>query len=121
MADLAKEIGRHLPYLRRYARAITGEQGTGDRTVKAALERLLAERPSDLDDNPRLALYRSLHDVLRGGQAAAGGAGEGEDPLAHSGIPAHPVQHPAPPPRQNPGLAAPAGVPAPGGGPAMRP
>jgi DNA-directed RNA polymerase specialized sigma24 family protein len=77
MADLAKEIGRHLPYLRRYARAITGEQGTGDRTVKAALERLLAERPSDLDDNPRLALYRSLHDVLRGGQAAAGGAGEG--------------------------------------------
>ena len=78
MADLAKEIGRHLPYLRRYARAITGEQGTGDRTVKAALERLLAERPSDLDDNPRLALYRSLHDVLRGGQAAAGGAGEGE-------------------------------------------
>src|SRR4051794_41348741 len=115
MADLAKEIGRHLPYLRRYARAITGEQGTGDRAVKAALERLLADRPSDLDDNPRLALYRSLHDVLRGGQAAAGGAGEGEHPLANSGILAYPIEHPAPPRPPNPGPTAPEGLPAAGG------
>jgi CheY-like chemotaxis protein/DNA-directed RNA polymerase specialized sigma24 family protein len=112
MADLAKEIGRHLPYLRRYARAITGEQGTGDRTVKAALERLLAERPSDLDDNPRLALYRSLHDVLRGGQAAAGGAGEGEHLLANSGILAYRIEHLAPPRRQILVLTALEGFPA---------
>ena len=111
MADLAKEIGRHLPYLRRYARAITGEQATGDRAVKAALERLLAERGPELDENPRLALYRALHDVLRGGRAAAAGGG-GEPLLADSGILAYRIEHLAPPRRQILVLTALEGFPA---------
>src|SRR5919199_753744 len=96
MADLAKEIGRHLPYLRRYARAITGEQAAGDRAVKATLERLLTERGPELEENPRLALYRGLHDVLRGGPEAGGAAEPGEHLLANSGILAYRIEHLAP-------------------------
>ena len=32
----------HLPYLRRYARALTGDQTTGDHYVRVALEALAA-------------------------------------------------------------------------------
>ena len=41
--DLAAQIGAHLPYLRRYARALTGSQETGDRYAAAALEAVLAD------------------------------------------------------------------------------
>ena len=39
---LAQTIGTNLPYLRRYARALTGSQDTGDRYAAAALEAILA-------------------------------------------------------------------------------
>ena len=66
MAELANQIGRYLPYLRRYARAITGAQESGDRAVKLGLQRLLqAGSASGAERNLRLALYRALHDVIR--------------------------------------------------------
>jgi CheY-like chemotaxis protein len=51
-----------LPYLRRYARAMTGSQQLGDAAVREVLEALL-EEPSELDvDQPvRLELYRIFH------------------------------------------------------------
>jgi CheY-like chemotaxis protein len=51
-----------LPYLRRYARAITGSQPLGDAAVREVLEALL-EAPSEFDtDQPvRLELYRIFH------------------------------------------------------------
>ncbi len=48
----AELVATQLPYLRRYARALTGHQGAGDNYVMATLEALLSEprsfeRPSD--------------------------------------------------------------------------
>lgn len=52
-------IAQHLPYLRRYARALTGSQASGDAYVTAALEALVKE-PNLLPDDrpPRVALFR---------------------------------------------------------------
>jgi CheY-like chemotaxis protein/DNA-directed RNA polymerase specialized sigma24 family protein len=61
MAELAWEVARHLPYLRRYARAILGDRERGDATVRACLESLLP-RVGELElDDVRLQLYRALH------------------------------------------------------------
>ena len=64
MPDISREIVKHLPYLRRYARAITGDQVRGDSYVRAALEALL-EEPERIShgENVRLQLYRLFHDV----------------------------------------------------------
>jgi DNA-directed RNA polymerase specialized sigma24 family protein len=52
-------VAPHIPFLRRYARALTGSQGAGDAYVAAALESLVKD-PSLLNaaDNPRVALFR---------------------------------------------------------------
>ncbi len=61
-ADLSVMIGEQLPYLRRYARAITGSQTTGDHYAAATLEAILAEREIfDLTLSPRAALFRAFH------------------------------------------------------------
>ena len=41
--SLGDQIARNLPYLRRYARALTGSQATGDAFVRATLEAALAD------------------------------------------------------------------------------
>jgi DNA-directed RNA polymerase specialized sigma24 family protein/CheY-like chemotaxis protein len=41
--SLAEKIEPHIPYLRRYARALTGSQDGGDRYVEATLEALVAD------------------------------------------------------------------------------
>ena len=53
-----------LPFLRRYARAVTGSQAFGDSAVREMLEALL-EAPDELDlDRPiRLELYRIFHRI----------------------------------------------------------
>jgi DNA-directed RNA polymerase specialized sigma24 family protein len=48
----------HVPYVRRFARALTGSQVTGDSCVVAALEAILAGKRSNIP--ARIALYRSL-------------------------------------------------------------
>ena len=55
----AQAIGQHLPYLRRYARALTGSQSSGDAYVAATLEALIKE-PNILETNekPRVSLFR---------------------------------------------------------------
>ena len=52
-------VAEHLPLLRRYARALTGSQSSGDAYVAATLEALIADR-AVIDDprGPRVALYR---------------------------------------------------------------
>ena len=62
--SLASEIAPHLPYLRRYARALTGSQAHGDTFVRAALESIVAapdEFPRDVD--ARLGLYKHFHAI----------------------------------------------------------
>jgi CheY-like chemotaxis protein len=52
----------HLPYLRRYARALTGSQASGDAYVRAALSAVLAGKSELAQDLPsRVALYRLFH------------------------------------------------------------
>lgn len=55
----SQAIAPYLPFLRRYARALTGSQASGDAYVAAALEALI-EDTSVLDtaSSPRVALYR---------------------------------------------------------------
>ena len=58
------ELAPHLAFLRRYARALTGSQSSGDAHVRAALEAAIADR-SALDSNlpSRVALYKLFHAV----------------------------------------------------------
>lgn len=59
---LAHAIAEHLPYLRRYARALCGTQKSGDAYVRACLETIVAD-PSVIsgDSSPRVGLYRLFH------------------------------------------------------------
>jgi CheY-like chemotaxis protein/DNA-directed RNA polymerase specialized sigma24 family protein len=62
--SLLARLAPHLPYVRRYARALTGDQTTGDNYVRVALEALAAgERQLPTDMTPRVALYHVFHAI----------------------------------------------------------
>lgn len=55
---LAESIAPHLPYLRRFARALTGSQESGDAYVVAVLETLVSDSSSFPQNlSPRIGLY----------------------------------------------------------------
>ncbi len=57
--SITARVAVHIPYLRRYARAVTGSQTSGDAYVAAVLEALIADLsvfPKTSDD--RVALYK---------------------------------------------------------------
>jgi len=59
--SIAMTIAPHLPYLRRFARSLTGSQPGGDAYVAACLEAIIADQSIfDTSLNPRVALYRVL-------------------------------------------------------------
>ena len=63
----AASIAPHLPFLRRYARALTGSQSAGDAYVRAALEAVLAQKDALGDaESPRVGLYRLFHVIWSG-------------------------------------------------------
>ncbi len=62
--SLGQQLAPHLPFLRRYGRALTGSQSHGDKYVRATLEAIVAapeEFPRDVD--PRLGLYRMFQAI----------------------------------------------------------
>jgi len=62
--SLGQQLAPHLPFLRRYARALTGSQQEGDTYVRATLEAIVAapdEFPRDVD--VRLGLYRTFQAI----------------------------------------------------------
>ncbi len=62
--SLLARLAPHLPYVRRYARALTGDQSTGDHYVRVALEALAAgERTLSDTMTPRVALYHVFHAI----------------------------------------------------------
>ena len=74
--SLLVRLAPHLPYVRRYARALTGDQARGDAIVRDALEALAAGRRSlDQGLTPRVALYHAFHAVWSDGREE-GPAGE---------------------------------------------
>ncbi|MBX9590006.1 MAG: response regulator [Hyphomonadaceae bacterium] len=63
--SMAEEVTAHLPYLRRFARSVTGNQKSGDAYVVSALEAMLADpRLFAADLSPRVALYRTFVTLL---------------------------------------------------------
>ncbi len=71
-------LAPHLPLLRRYARALTGNQNSGDAYVRACLQAIIDE-PEVLSEElpPRVALYRVFH-VLWSGSAVDMGPAAGD-------------------------------------------
>ncbi len=58
---LSATVAPHLPYLRRFARALTGTQASGDTYVAAVLESLIADTSIlKTCSTPKIALYRAL-------------------------------------------------------------
>ena len=57
-SQAAEMIGKHLPYLRRYGRALSGNQSQGDEIAAAALDTILgASGTFDADLDPKVALF----------------------------------------------------------------
>jgi DNA-directed RNA polymerase specialized sigma24 family protein len=62
--SIGAEVAAHLPFLRRYARALTGSQSTGDAFVQATLEAALADgQLADSLRGGRVPLYRAFNKV----------------------------------------------------------
>src|SRR3546814_10609969 len=60
----SQQVAKSLPYLRRYARALTGSQTSGDNFVKATLEAIIAEPEMlEADPRPRVALYKAFQRI----------------------------------------------------------
>ena len=77
--SVAEAIAVELPYLRRYARALTGSQASGDAYVRATLEAALADptlREAAAGD--RIALYAALSRIWASGPVELGGATRGQ-------------------------------------------
>ncbi|MGF1463986.1 MAG: response regulator, partial [Maricaulaceae bacterium] len=76
--SLAAELAPHLPYLRRYARALTGSQASGDAYVRAALKALVdGAQALKTDAAPRIALFNLFNAIwsTTGAQLSAEPAG----------------------------------------------
>ena len=62
--SLGEQIAKNLPYLRRYARALTGSQNTGDAFVQATLEAALADEELKATlSGGRVPLYHAFNKV----------------------------------------------------------
>jgi CheY-like chemotaxis protein len=89
---LSSEVAEHLPFLRRYARALTGSQSSGDAYVAAVLEALIADMSLvEGASDARVGLYRAFQRMWESAapEAAApveaeAGAGEaGREAVVH--------------------------------------
>ena len=82
--SMSQQLAPHLPYLRRYARALTGSQASGDAHVRAALTALLEGGQSLIEGvPPRVGLYRLFHAIWQSGAEhydEAAGAPSGKSP-----------------------------------------
>ncbi len=69
----AETIASHLPLLRRYARALTGSQRSGDAFVAATLRALIASKEAlDPALPPRVGLYKVFHAIWSSGSIEPG-------------------------------------------------
>lgn len=78
---LANLLAENLPYLRRYARALTGTQTAGDALASRVIEQV-AESPADFDpgDDARVALFTLLHNIRKNEAIADPVTAEGAGP-----------------------------------------
>ena len=77
-ADFSDQIAAELPYLRRYARALTGAQTSGDRYAVATLETILQDRSIFANGIPvRVGLFKCFHAIWSSSGAPAAEPTEG--------------------------------------------
>lgn len=62
-SSVSEQLGTHIPYLRRYARALTGSQSSGDTFAAASLEAILADRSILDGTDVKTGLYRVLYGI----------------------------------------------------------
>ncbi len=80
--DLSQAIAADLPFLRRYARALTGNQATGDSLAASTLEAILADRSLyDTTISSRAALFAVFHRTWS--RAGAPVVDDASQPLEH--------------------------------------
>jgi CheY-like chemotaxis protein len=78
--SMTQTLAPHLPYLRRYARALTGSQASGDAHVRAALQALLEGDESMTEGvSPRVGLYRLFHAIWQSGAEHFDDSGTGPE------------------------------------------
>lgn len=79
---LGEEIRGHLPFLRRYARALTGSQQHGDNFVHTTLDVIVAA-PDELisGHGTRIDLYRCFHRIWESAYIADGEGDDEQDPV----------------------------------------
>ncbi len=83
--SLLTKLAPHLPYVRRYARALTGDQATGDQYVRVSLEALAAgERSLDETLSARVALYQVFHAIWLSSGARLEAGPDGDAPVART-------------------------------------
>lgn len=71
--DRSDMIAVNLPFLRRYARALTGSQDTGDRYAAATIEAILLDNADvGRSDDPKIALFGAFHLVWSSAGAPLG-------------------------------------------------
>lgn len=70
MEDVIDLLRREVPFMRRYGRALCGDQAAGDMLVRKALDALVAS--GRRDGVTRNELFRAMHRVTRGADLAAG-------------------------------------------------
>jgi CheY-like chemotaxis protein len=89
--SLGQQLAPHLPFLRRYGRALTGSQTHGDKYVRATLEAIVAapdQFPRDVE--PRLGLYRMFQGIWNSanfdetGSEPIGDTGAGQEAVAQA-------------------------------------
>ncbi|HVY50465.1 MAG TPA: response regulator [Devosia sp.] len=57
--SVSQQVAAFLPFLRRYARALTGNQGSGDAYVTATIQAMIEDAElAKLGPNPKVSLYR---------------------------------------------------------------
>lgn len=66
MPDLADQLRIELPYLRRYARALTGSQATGDDLAYVTVQKILADRGAlNRETTLRVSIFALFHEAWR--------------------------------------------------------
>ena len=79
---VADQVARYLPYLRRFARALSGSQSGGDEQVGRLLEAIIADEASlSVGLSVKLALYQALIRMRRQGSEGAPPPPQGADKL----------------------------------------
>lgn len=78
LVDAMDHISAQIPYLRRYARALTGDQSSGDTFAAAVLEAMVADPTSvPTPARARVGLFAALHAIWSSAGAPVGGREQG--------------------------------------------